>query len=189
MVVTGPRSLLWRRLDTPGHDACRVDRHSDGWRLDGVALFVQDNAPVRLTYGLTCDAAWRTLDGFVRGFVGHRFVEAVAVRRPDGRWTLDGREVPGLDHCGHLDLGFTPATNIAQVQSLELADGVSADFDVAWLDTPPSPLVVLPQHYERRGGSMWYESPTVGYEALLEFTPDGIVRLYPTLWKLEADSM
>jgi hypothetical protein len=32
-------SALWRRLDTPGHDAAHVSRTDDGWRLDGAAVF------------------------------------------------------------------------------------------------------------------------------------------------------
>src|SRR5207244_2474062 len=35
-------AILWRRLDTPGHDACRLERSDAGWELDGTAVFRED---------------------------------------------------------------------------------------------------------------------------------------------------
>lgn len=181
-----PCPLLWRRLDTPGHDACRVEACPGGWRLDGVAVFLHEHGPARLEYGVRCDAAWRSRDGFVRGFVGTRTVDVAIGRHPTGHWMVDGRRVEGLDDCEHLDFGFTPATNISQLKFLALAEGAGADLAVAWLDVPPSALRRLPQRYERRGDAMWYESPTFDYRGLLELTPEGIVRRYPGLWELES---
>jgi hypothetical protein len=184
--VTELHTILWRRLDTPGHDVCRVEPSDEGWRLDGVAVFLHEGSPARLAYGVGCDAAWRTLDGFVRGFVGNRVVDIAIERRPHGGWIVDRRPVPGFDHCEHLDFGFTPATNIPQVRSLALADGAAADLPVLWQDVPPASVQLLPQRYERRGDAMWYDAPTLGYRGLLELTSDGIVRVYPGLWELEA---
>ena len=50
-------SVLWRRLDAPGHDACRLERSAAGWTLEGAAVF-GDGAPARLSYRLDCDDAW-----------------------------------------------------------------------------------------------------------------------------------
>jgi len=33
-------SVLWRRLDTPGHDVCRLEKSDAGWKLEGVAVFL-----------------------------------------------------------------------------------------------------------------------------------------------------
>jgi hypothetical protein len=48
-------SVVWRRLDGPGHDVCRVDRHGSGWRLEGSAAFIADDLPAMLAYTLDCD--------------------------------------------------------------------------------------------------------------------------------------
>lgn len=63
-------SVLWRRLDTPGHDACRLEGTDAGWKLDGTAVFREDRLPARLTYQVTCDLAWRTKEGRVHGWLG-----------------------------------------------------------------------------------------------------------------------
>jgi uncharacterized protein len=177
-------AVLWRRLDTPGHDACRLDGDQTGWRLDGAAVFHQDGVPARLTYHVACDLAWRTRHGEVRGWLGPRSVELRITRSPEGAWTLDGRDVPGLEGCVDLDLGFTPATNVLPVRRLALAEGEAADAAAAWLDVSAGTLEVLPQRYERRGdGFYWYEAP--GYTGLLEVTPAGFIRRYPGLWEME----
>jgi uncharacterized protein len=81
-------TICWRRVDTPGHDACRLEQLEDGWRLDGAAVFCFDHQPVRLAYRLTCDARWRTREGTVSGWIGERDCELRITRTAGGRWTL-----------------------------------------------------------------------------------------------------
>ena len=179
-------SVLWRRLDAPGHDACRLDPSEAGWRLRGTAVFRHVGAPARLDYRVTCDCAWRTLGGEVAGWLGARRVALTIERSPAGVWTLDGAVVPGLERCVDLDLGFTPATNLLPLRRLALAEGEAAEAPAAWLDVAGGTLAELPQRYERRGAATyWYEAPTVGYAGLLEVTADGFVRRYPGLWEME----
>jgi hypothetical protein len=179
--------ILWRRLDAPGHDACRLEQTGDGWRLDGAAAFRHDGAPARLAYRVACDEAWRTREGAVRGWVGARPVDLTVRRAADGGWTLNGAVVPRLDDCVDLDLGFTPATNLFQLRRLALAEREAADVPVAWLDAPAGTLDLLRQRYERRdAGSYWYEAPRFDYAAVLEVTAVGFPRRYPGLWEAEA---
>jgi uncharacterized protein len=179
-------AILWRRLDTPGHDACRLAETDGEWQLDGTAVFLQEGVPARLAYQLACDRSWRTRHGEVRGWLGVRPVHFTVVRTAAGVWTLNGTGVTGLETCVDLDLGFTPATNLAQLRRLALAEGEAADVPVAWLDVTAGPLSLLPQRYERRTAtSYWYEAPRFDYAELLEVTPAGFIRKYPGLWEAE----
>jgi hypothetical protein len=180
------RSVLWRRLDTAGHDACRLVEEAGGWRLDGAAVFRYNGLAARLDYQVTCDRAWVSQQGRVRGWVGNRSVAVDILRRSDGVWTMDGAAVPAVAGCVDLDFGFTPATNLFQLARLSLAEGQGADVPVAWLDVEVTSLGLLPQRYERRSATTyWYLAPTAGYQGLLEVTPVGFVRIYPGLWTLE----
>ena len=67
--------VLWRRLDVPGHDVCRLEPSGDGWRLGGAAVFRHEGVPALLAYQVTSDAAWRTRGGAVHGWIGERFVD------------------------------------------------------------------------------------------------------------------
>ena len=179
-------SMLWRRLDTPGHDACRLEGSDAGWRLDGTAVFRHDGGPAQLTYHVACDLSWSRQQGYIRGWLGVQPVEFTIARTAGGVWTLNGAVVPGLENCVDLDLGFTPATNLLHLRRLALAEGQAADAPAAWLDVSAGTLKVLPQRYERRvEAAYWYEAPTVNYAALLEVTPIGFIRRYPGLWEAE----
>ena len=178
--------VLWRRLDTAGHDACRLERTAEGWRLEGTAVFLEDGAPARLDYLLECDPAWRSRRGRVRGWIGARPVELSVERSIHGAWTLDRQLVEGLEDCFDLDFGFTPATNLTQLHRVDLEEGRAADVPVAWLDVTASSIEFLAQRYERRSAlTYWYESPAADYSGLLEVTHSGFVRRYPGLWEME----
>lgn len=180
-------AILWRRLDTPGHDACRLRESDVGWQLDGRAVFVHEGLPAQLGYSLTCDRSWRTQHGEVSGWIGSEELAFAITRSPDGVWTRNGAVVPGLDGCVDLDLGFTPATNLVQIHRVALAEGQAADVPVAWLDVSSGTLDVLLQRYERRSASTyWYEAPRFNYAALLEVDAVGFVRRYPGLWEAPA---
>jgi uncharacterized protein len=186
MTWTLSATALWRRLDSPGHDACRLDTDGAAWRLDGAAVGRHDDGrPARLAYLVETDAAWRTRQGQVRGWIGAQAVELDIVRAEDGGWTLNGAPVPGLEALVDLDLGFTPATNVLPLRRLALPVGGAADAPAAWLDVAAGTLSILQQRYERRSATT-YAYATPRYAELLEIAPTGFIRRYPDGWEMEA---
>jgi hypothetical protein len=184
---TDAASALWRRLDTPGHDAAWLQRTADGWLLAGTAVFRQGEDPACLAYEVACDDTWATRRGSIRGRIGQAAVAHEIARTADG-WSVDGAPVPGLADLLDLDLGFTPATNLLQLRRVGLAVGEAVDVPVAWfageLGSADPHLVLLPQRYERRGEHAFgYEAPTAGYAGELVVGADGFVTRYPGLWE------
>jgi hypothetical protein len=178
-------AVLWRRLDAPGHDACRLDEVADGWHMQGTALFRLDDGPARLDYRVECDRTWRSRSARVQGWVGAQSIDVAIVRRDDG-WLLNDAPVQGLDDCVDVDFGFTPATNLLQLRRIALATGDAADVPVAWLDVPAGTLLRLEQRYHRLADDRYaYDAPRFGYHAELVVSPDGFVRQYPRLWERE----
>lgn len=179
-------TMLWRRLDVPGHDACRLERTANGWRLDGATAFRSEEGPACLAYEVNCDPSWQTQAGVVTGWLGARAVALRVMRTGKGLWSMNGRAVPQVAGCMDLDLGFTPATNLFQLRRVALRVGQGAEVPVAWLDVTGGTLELLHQSYERRiEEGFWYEAPRFGYAALLEVSPAGFVRRYPGLWEAE----
>ena len=176
---------FWRRLDGEGHDACRLMPLDDGWRLAGTAVFQETGRPPAcLSYEVDCDGLWRTRRGSVRGWVGERLVDGQIVKAADGAWIFNGQQVPGLERCLDLDLGFTPATNLFQLRRVALAVGDAAEVPVAWLDAGADTLELLLQRYERRDeAAYWYEAQRFDYQALLWIEASGFVGDYPGLWR------
>ncbi|MEW6519824.1 MAG: putative glycolipid-binding domain-containing protein [Thermodesulfobacteriota bacterium] len=179
-------TVLWRRLDAPGHDACRLAQTAGGWRLEGAAVFRHEGEAACLTYRVVCDGDWFAQEGEVQGWVGALPLDFRIRRGAEGVWTLNSRIMPALHGCIDLDLGFTPATNVFQLQRVALQVGQAAAVPVAWLDVPAGTLDVLHQHYERRAADIyWYEAPRFGYGALLTVNAAGFVVKYPDLWEAE----
>lgn len=177
---------LWRRLDTPGHDAARLSRTPRGWLLQGSAVWRDDAGAAALRYELMLDGGWATVRALVKGFIGDREIDDVITREAGG-WSFNGYRVPGLEGLVDLDFGFTPATNLQQLRRVPIAIGGAADIPVAWVDAGGNTLVELQQSYERVAERSYrYCSTTTGYEGLLELAPNGFAARYPELWEIVA---
>ncbi len=177
-------AILWRRLDAPGHDACRLTRHAHGWRLEGSAAFFHHGKPAQLHYLVAADTDFHSMYGDVSGWVDDRTLALNVRRGDDGAWSVNGQVAADTTGCVDLDLGFTPATNLFALRRLALKVGDAADAPAAWVDDETWTLRALPQRYERRTEfSYWYESPTAGYAEMIEVSDAGFVTRYTGLWE------
>ena len=180
-------SILWRRLDVEGHDACLLSQGDGGHSLQGQAIFVQDGKPCCLAYEVICDAGWRTRSARVDGFLGMRKLHYGIERRADGEWMLNGepqRDVAGLVD---VDLGFTPASNLLAIRRFALGVGETTPAPAAYLTFPALEMVPLEQSYRRLDEVRYaYSASVYGYDAILDVSPHGFVVDYPGLWRAVA---
>ncbi|TPI18865.1 putative glycolipid-binding domain-containing protein [Mesorhizobium sp. B4-1-1] len=177
-------SILWRRLDLEGHDACLLCATQSGWRLKGHALFLHDGQPCSLAYAADCDVGWRTRFASVDGFLGTQTLRYEVERLADGRWALNGAEQAEVAGLVDVDLGFTPATNLLAIRRFDLAVGAAAPAPAAYLAFPELRLERLDQTYRRLDDSRYaYAAPKFGYDQVLDVSPSGFIVDYPGLWK------
>lgn len=185
MQLDRPTIAFWRRLDRPGHDACMLEYAGASWVLSGHAVFLDDEGPASLAYRVVTGTDWVARVGRVTGWIGERVIDWTIQHEPDG-WRLDGREAPGLEHCLDIDFGFTPATNVLQLQRLDMAVGDRAEAPAVWMDTTSDGLAALAQTYVRRSEIAYdYEAPGARYAGRLELGPSGFIARYPGLWEAE----
>ena len=83
------RSVLWRRLDIPGHEFARVFFDNSCWHLNGTAIFVHDKKPCCLDYQLKCNSEWETLSGRVAGWIGEKPIKTKISVDSKRRWLLN----------------------------------------------------------------------------------------------------
>lgn len=179
-------SILWRRLDLPGHEFARLAARGEGWELSGTAVFASEKGACRLDYAVICDGGWRTSSARVQGSIGNRAVDLDVVVDAAGRWRLNGRECPSVAGALDVDLGFSPATNTLPIRRLALAVGARAEVQAAWLPFPSLALQPLPQAYRRDGPATYrYESNGGRFTRKLEVGAAGLVIRYPGLWEAE----
>jgi hypothetical protein len=179
-------SVLWRRLDQPGHEAALLSEGAAGAAIEGTAVFSESGRPCRLDYLVVCDGAWRTLSARVTGWLATTTVDIAVGVDAARRWTINGRPCPDLDGCNDIDLSFSPATNLLPIRRTRLAVGAQVSVRAAWLRFPAVTLEPLDQSYERLSESRYrYESGGGSFVAILETNAVGLVTLYPGLWQLE----
>lgn len=179
--------ILWRRLDTAGHEAAQIVRRPAGWEISGVAVFSHGQQPCLLNYQFGCDPAWRTIAAQVSGWVGEDTVAVELQVDPARRWVLNGNEIAAVQGCLDLDLNFSPSTNTLPLRRLELAVGQSAAVKAAWLRFPSFSLEPLDQVYRRLDRNTYrYESGGGRFVAELQLNAAGFVLEYPNYWNVES---
>ena len=183
--MTDGSSILWRRLDRPGHEAARLVAQPSGYHLSGTAVFVSDARPCCLHYRVVCGPDWQTRSGRVDGWIGEAVIE-LHVTADAGRWRVNGADQPDVAGCVDLDLSFSPSTNLLPIRRLELAVGAAAPVRAAWLQFPSFALEPLDQLYRRTGEDSYrYESDGGAFAADLRVNASGFVTEYPGLWQAE----
>ena len=181
------QSMLWRRLDHPGHESAWILPGDDGWRLTGTAVFEHEGRPCCLEYAVQCGPDWVTRSARVRGSVAGAPLDLKIEADPEHRWRVDGEERPEVDGCLDIDLNFSPATNLLPIRRLDLAVGEQAVVRAAWLRFPSFSLEPLQQSYHRLASGMYrYESGGGRFTADLQVDESGFVTRYPGAWEAEA---
>ena len=180
------QSILWRRIDTAGHEAARIYGDDDGWYLDGAAIFLHEGNPCRLEYLIECDAEWRTTTATIDGWVGDEVIAHEIVVSEDGIWYVDEIEIKAVEGCVDIDLNFSPITNLLPMRRLALAGGESKTVTAAWLRFPSFELERLDQTYTRLDEiTVKYESRGGEFVRTLKVNSDGLVLEYPDYWMAE----
>jgi hypothetical protein len=189
-MASGTHTILWRRLDVPGHDHARLVLERAHWHLSGAALFAEQGQATRLEYLVVCNESWLTLAGRIKGWMGDTPIDLAIDADGEGRWRINGHDVPGVIGCLDLDLSFSPSTNLLPVRRLDLAIGASADVRSAWLRLDPEPrLEPLHQRYHRVSADTYrYESPSHAFSGEIRVNEAGLVVSYSGLWEVESGS-
>jgi len=180
------QSVLWRRLDKPGHEFSRLFFLDSRWHLAGTAVFLDDKIPTQLAYDDVCDSNWQTLSGKVAGWVGSKAIEIEISVDSDHRWRLNGMERPEVAGSIDIDLNFSPSTNLLPIRRLALAIGQEAEVKAAWLRFPEFTLEPLAQLYRRVDSATYqYQSAGGRFVRELEVNAAGFVTHYPDFWEAE----
>jgi uncharacterized protein len=184
--MAGGPSILWRRLDRPGHESARLSIRDSTRVLAGTAVFAHDGEACRLDYEVVCNRAWRTLAGRISGWVGSEII-SLEIAVSSHRWYLGGMDCREVAGALDLDLEFSPSTNLLPIRRLNLEIGQEAPVRAAWLRFPGLYLEPLEQVYRRTGPTTYrYESAGGAFSTDLEVDETGFVTLYPDLWRSAA---
>jgi uncharacterized protein len=155
------REIAWVELA----DDRRLTARGRQWRTGGDAYLLEYE--LETSPGYVTEHLWARIDGGP---------ELTLVRGGSA-------ELDGVLDC---DLGFSPLTNAMPVLRDRMhAGGQARAFDVAWVSVPDLSVHRDHQIYEPLGaGRVRFRSPGAAFERIIELTPDGFVRDYPGIARL-----
>ncbi len=180
-------TMLWRRLDRPGHESAQLVSGEAGNVLSGCAVFTHDSRACRLDYRIICDPDWRTRSVSVSGWTGDQLIQTAITADGKGQWQLNGTGVPELEGCLDIDLNFSPSTNLLPIRRLYPPVGGQEKIRAAWLRFPSFSLEALDQVYQRTAEDVYrYESGGGAFVAWLKVNKAGFVTEYPGFWRAES---
>lgn len=181
------RHVQWESWDGRGLQHLAIETRPGSHRYAG---FVIDAAPQPLAVRfelLTGD------DHIVR----HLIVERLGVDRRivldhdgQGGWHADGKRMTELDGVLEPDISVTPLTNTFPIRRLALAEGASVDIRTAYVDVAAMTVFSDPQRYTCLipGRLYRYESRDSDFQADITLGDDGLVDVYPGLFRRRADN-
>jgi len=185
MAAAFPQAACWRHVGArEGFEALFPVRAEGGWRLEGWATALEDGVAWGLRYAIVLDDQGRAREARIESRHGAG-VSVVDIEGDGaGAWLVDGAPAPHLDGCLDVDLEGSAFTNAFPVRRLALAEGGRADAPAAWVRSPRLEVERLDQRYARLpdadGLTRYdYDSPGVGFTAVLVFDEHGLVIDYP----------
>ena len=181
-----PTTIVWRRIDHPGHEWCQLTRHDRGATLRGVVVLQWERIPCSLEYVIKCNASWETRDVLIVGNLSTRRIAVHIKSDAKGNWYYDGKETASVRGCLDIDLGFSPSTNLLPMRRLDLVRDKPQEVTAAWVAFPSFKLQPLRQTYTRIDKErVRYESAGGRFKRDLRISRSGLVLDYPGLWQLE----
>jgi hypothetical protein len=176
--------MLWRRVDHPGLEWCRVLSDRERTTIFGVVLLSFARKACRLEYVIECDSAWKTRAAAIKGTVGQREIDIALKVDSRKRWYRNGTHIDAVDGCVDVDLGFSPSTNLLPIRRCGLRRGAPVAVTAAWVEFPSFTLKTLSQVYLRKDDRViHYESAGGKFHRDLVTNNKGLVVRYPGLWE------
>lgn len=175
-------TILWKKIDGPGHECARLSFEGSGWQLCGASVFGFEGVACRLDYIIDINCAWLTKRAKVSGWVGNRIV-GIDLEVDDGEWIMNGKRCLEVRSCKDIDLNFSPSTNLLPIRRLNLRVGENANVAAAWLRFPTMTLESLPQSYHRLDEGTYRYHTEAGFKADIKVCESGFATSYPGLWE------
>ncbi len=177
--------VQWESWDGTGLQHLAIEQMAQGIRYEGFVIEAVPH-PLAVRFDLITGE-----DHIVR----HLTVERLGTDRRivldhdgQGNWHLGGKPMPELDGVLEPDISVTPLTNTFPIRRLALTAGASADIRTAYVDVTTMTVFADPQRYTclTPDHLYRYESRDSDFRADITLDEDGLVDLYPGLFRRRA---
>lgn len=186
--------VRWRAWEEPGLEHLVLQQGPQGIVAEASIIGQSSNGAAdatafAMTYRIACDRDWkvRTVEARLVGMACSIHIASDGM----GSWTTaGGSPLPALDGAIDVDIMATPFTNTLPIRRLGLAEGQSADIQVAYVSVPDLTLSLARQRYTclNAGALYRFDSLESGFSRDIGIDRDGLVTEYPGLFRRIASS-
>ena len=175
---------VWQPDQGEGAEKFSFRTTDRGFEARGDVAATLDGLPLKASYLVETDAAWRTRHVRVE-MKGASTLEILSDGA--GHWQRpDGVALPELDGCMDPDISMTPFTNTVAIRRLGSQVGTAAEIKVAYILVPELSLRAAPQRYTRLAEQLWrFDGLDIDFTTDITVDEDGFVTDYPDLFRRE----
>lgn len=187
------RSCRWTTDEGEGVEHFVLRSREGGFVAEGVVVGpgfgpMFDGDLFGCSYTIRCDGRWRVRQVELRVAGG---ADLLLRADGEGRWSgPQGDPLPVLDGCIDVDLTCTPFTNTLPIRRLGEALRERQEITVAYITLPEATVAPSRQAYTSvsalapgAAGRYRFESLSNPFQAEIETDADGLVTLYPGLFR------
>jgi hypothetical protein len=152
--------------------------------FEGHTAAVEEDDPFSVRYRITVDRQWRTRSARVWTWTGMGVTQSWLFHDGAGRWTVNGRRAPHLDHCLDVDIEASACTNAFPAHRFTPDVDLTCDAPAAYVRVSGS-VERLEQTYRPRapdkagGQGFDYAAPQFEFACRLDYDRSGLVIEYP----------
>jgi uncharacterized protein len=182
------RDIVWEWVDRAGLEHLSLNIADDAITAEGLVVVALAGDVVKLNYAIRCDGGWNVREAFVSVDDKDGRRSTRLIRDDLGNFLVDGAKRPDLDGCSDIDIKASPFTNTLPIRRLALRPDEATSLRVAYFDVPELRIEAFDQEYTRLDPAVpsrrfRYRSVASGFVADLEVDEDGVVIVYPGLWR------
>ena len=177
-------TLIWTGIEYYSLEHCLAQTGPDANLINSVIVGVYEQKPYRVSYEITTDHMWRTMEVKLQSFHHNQHLIEVLTSDGKGNWKRNGEWAEAYEGCIDVDLPLTPFTNTLPIKRLKMVPGEEQLIKVIYLDVLANEFRVVNQQYRRVSESTYhYENIPNDFEADIAVDEAGFVENYPQLFK------
>ena len=182
-------NIIWTGLQYHSIEHCSWTNSANGNEIVSTIVGYYENKIYKVEYNIETNVNWETKSATIRMKIDDA-ADTITLKKNDGKWFLNGAPADGFNDIYDIDISLTPFTNTLPVRRLKLTGHEEQVITVIYFDILDRQIKPLKQIYTRLTAHNYkYENDDKSFTANIQTDEDGLVKDYPTLFKMSAKSL